>query len=537
MGMKRILAGASAVVVVFVAGLSPAVAASTSSGEATTKNIVLALKVGGTAVSIGVDTATSLLSTTREATASLVTGQAGTSKLDAASRTSKTSSESGTTKTGTGVQQIPGLLSVNVATGEVKTGVSTSTVTSGVALTVGQIDALAGLLTAGTALVNTSTTVDRTLAKVSRVVQIGSAGVLSIGDLLTRLGMSPFALTCAAVEAAGTKLGVSTSLACGELDAVQQSFADATASLGTAKTQLESDLSSANGSLGGALALVGTYAIDPTGMTPEQIQAAVVAEITERLNGVNAALSQTASGTCSSVSGALAGASESIGTAPKAAVDSACATLKATVDGLLSTPLLGADGIRIGLSTIARPKSPYADGNGVIGSIKVGNLAQIGVPLDSISSAVDSTIAKVRANAGAALTALGVGIPTPELDLLKVAEDSGVKTDGTWFASASVTALHFRIPSATLTVPAGPGLGVLAAPTSTTRPPRLAPTQLSAPEVSVDLGVFSGSATFRPAGVSSSQQLPTTGVGSAALVVAGILALGGASAIRRYLAD
>lgn len=533
--MRRLLCGAAALLVLCVVGLSPAIAATAPSGTSSTKNVVLALKVGDTAVSLGVDSATSVIAATREATASLVTGQVGTSKLDGSSRTAKRSTESGSSSTGTGVQQIAGLISIDVATGKVSTGVTAGNVTSGVTLNVGQIDFLAGLVTAGAAVVNTTTSVDGNASKVSRVVQIGNAGVLSIGDLLTRLGASPFALTCAAVEAAGAKLAVATSQACEQLAAVQQSFADATGALGGAKTQLESDLSTANGSVAGAIALANSYGVDPTGMTPEQIQAAVVAAISSRLNAVNSALSATASGTCASVSDGLAAAAASIGDSPKTAVDTACATLKTTVDGLMNTALVKADGIRVGLSTIARRGNPYADGNGVIGSIKVGALSQIGVPLDSISSSLDTTVVKVRTAAGTALTALGLGIPTPEVDLLKVAESKGVHKDGTWYADASVTALHFRLPKATLTLPSGPGLAVLTPPSTPTRPVRFAPVSLNSPEISVDLGVFSASSTFRPTGVQGTKNLPTTGVGATGLFLGGALALAGAATLRRYL--
>lgn len=564
-----------------IVALAPAaVAAPVPGGTATAQNTIFSMSIGGVGVQIGVDTVNANWATTRTASAEMLLGQAGDLTVQGAKKVSTSKADGGTTVIAKRTVDLGGLGGLSVASGSVAAFVQPEHVASSVDLSAGSLDLFSGFAALESAGVHTITRVETTKATVTRTVSLGQAEMLAIGDLLAELGVDPLALACSSVEAAGTNLGVDTADACEQLTDVDGAITAARAELDAQKAALEtavsgftlaqvladqatvSGLSCAPGDVVcETLALAQILAINTAngygavldGLSFNDAKDAMLARLAEleeafaELDVLTGAVADAASGTCADVSGAIDGVVADVPdldpvlTPLQDAVDETCAALADTVGSLLDTPLLSLDTISVSLTTTATVGAPQASVGGTLAALKVGNLMPVGTTLSLTQTDLNDKVEAVRDQVGDVLESLGVGLPVPELELMKTATSKGKRSDGTWYASASLTSLHFRLPSAVVDVPTSNPLGVLdgaegfapAKPAKAAAPgaPR-AP--VTTPEIALDAAKFTGAATFLP-GVDG-KTLPVTGIadGPGAVVLA-MLFLAGAGVLRRFL--
>lgn len=548
--MKRIAGFLAVLLASLLLVAPPGLAVTGVTGTANADNTIVSVVVGSTTVKIGIDLAKSVNTSIIEATGKLITAQVGSTTVGSiAERTSRTPSK-GTSALPSTTVSVPGVVSVTVASGSVTTDIASDHVSSAVDFTAGTLNLLDGFATLATTSTDTLSRVDGNSSTVTREVSIGDADVLSLRELLDRLGVDPLALACEAVEAAGAAALVDTDQACESLADVTAKVTDGQGAIEAAKTALGpiDTLVSAVDCLGNSVCEAAKVAID------SQIDALLAVDSTaDTCATLGESLDGTASGLTALIAAieadpvigplvdttALEGTTLAAVTAAKPALDTACDALSDILDLLLDMSLLSLDGLDLSLEAVAKP-SPVAKVAGAIGSLKIGNLAPVPVTdLVSTAATLAGAVDTVKTTLGGVLSALGLGLPTPELDLLKTATDKGKESDGTYFAEASMTAVHVRVPPATLTIPASLPLGVLAGSSGfgTTAAPRggavRAASTLSTPDVVVDAGVFSGDATWR-----GGPTLPATGVPGApgaGLVLSGIAALAGAGILRRFV--
>jgi hypothetical protein len=256
------------------------------------------------------------------------------------------------------------------------------------------------------------------------------------------------------------------------------------------------------------------------------------------------AIDAAASGTCADVSDALAAVIAGIPgqagtlTPLKNTADAACSTLASTVNDLLETPLITLKTLEVSLRTVAMPGSPVAVVAGTLASLKVGALAPVGVPLSLDGGDFEAAAATVTEAVTAALDALALGLEAPELALMKTVTSKGKRTDGTWYANASLTALHFRLPPSSVSAPASDPMGILAGTGGLSTPshassPGRASAPVSTPSVQLDIAKFTGSSTFNP-GVNG-LTLAFTGLDESSAVILALMLLSGALLVRRFL--
>ncbi|MCA1832459.1 MAG: hypothetical protein ABR548_12610 [Actinomycetota bacterium] len=568
---------AIAILALVVLAAVPAGAATSSGATATAQNTIASVIAGSTAVNIGVDSLSSVWQTTRSATSEVTIGTVGGATLPGGSKraaTNKTSS--GKDSIGTGTKSVGGLASVTVAGGTVAASVTPAEVLSEVELRLASADLLSGLATLGTAATTTASDITSSRAKVDRTVTIGQAGLLSIGDLLTRLGISPLSLACAAVEEAGATLGVDTSDACSQLAAATAAIGNGQVSLDNvvdsltsvlasfSLSQVQSDFNTVDALVCGALDVVcqndahqtivdinsdgGYGATLPADF--DGAKAAMLARLQEILDDygdislTSDAVTDAASGTCADASDALgaviAGVPSEAGSLQPVldTLDVACGALASTLDDLLNTPLLSLTTLKVSLQAIATAVSPTATVGGTLASLKVGALAPVGVPLSLSSSDFEAAATTVKAAVSDVIDALALGLTAPEFDLMKTATSKGKQSDGTWYAKASLTAVHFKLPSQTIDVPSVDPLGILAgtgglaAPARASFPGR-ASAPVTTPAVQLDVAKFAGAATFKP-GVKGNR-LAITGLDDSSVFLLAFTLFAGAILVRRFL--
>lgn len=564
---------------VAVAALAPVAAASAPpGGEARAQNSILSVTVGSTSVSIGLDAVKSLWGTGRTASAEMLVGQAGDATIPGASRKATRKTDSGSSTIGAGAKTISGLASLDVASGSVTADVALDHVESAARLDIASVDLLTGLAQFGAASTATTTRVDTLRSKVSRTVELGQADVLSLGELFDRLGISPLALTCSALEDTGAVLGVDTADACEEQAAAEAALEGGTTALDDAKSDLETatapftpsqvdadeatvtGTTCASGDLAceaAALATLttlntsGGYGLDLTGLSFTDAKTALLSRFDEiqqsfaDLATVDDAATDAAAGTCASVSGALRDVADGVtGLAPTmeplaGAIDSSCDALADTVQALLDTSLLSLDTIEVSLETVATVGSPTAKVTGNLVSVRVGNVLPAGPTLSLTQADFTSSVSAVSDAVALALSKLAIGLQAPEIELMKTSTTKGKRSDGTWFASASLTALHLAIPSSTPTLPAENPLGFLGGTGGLSSAPVRAgapAAPVTTPAVVIDAAKFTGSSTFVPG--ADGKTLPVTGVpdGPAGIAL-GLALIVAAAGVRRLMAD
>lgn len=557
----------------FLVALAPSAFAADAAGTATSSNTLLHVGVGSTInVNIGKDTAEGVWAATRTASAEIDLGQAGAQKVEGGAKRSATSrTGSGKQSIGTGTKSIAGWAGLTVSGGTVTTNVTPAVVTGATDYALGGIDVLTGLATWGTAKTATTSQIEATKSTVTRTLTLGEAKLLSLGDLLDRLDVDPLALACTAIEAAGAELGVATSAACEQLDAATNETADGQAALEDARSdlaatlagysleQIEADeaviaaLSCDPSDAACAAAALNTianindteaYGVDLSGMGFEDAQDAMLdrfAELKESfadLDSIDEGIEKAATGTCADVKAAIA---DVIAEVPDLAatldpvadaLNEACQMLADTISSLLSTPLLSMGAVSVKLEATARVNDPVAMLTGTVGSLKVGTLAPVGQSIDLSKTGLSQTVATVRQAIADALAALNIGLGAPELDILKTSTSKGRRSDGTWYATASLTGVHLAIPSVTVVRPDVNPLGVLAG-TGGFALPAGGPSiqaQHTTPRVEVDAAKFSGASTFLPG---PNGTLPVTGAEDAAFLA--ILFLCAAAIVRRFM--
>lgn len=532
-----VVAVAPAVVPAHASAAAPA--ASGPSGAATAENSLAALSYGVTTMKVGVDRAVSTWGATRSASAAMDFLAAGATTLGGGSRMATKESESGSEALGTGTTAINGTVAATITSASLDATLEAARAYSSSVVTMADLSLLSGLVTAATAQTSTASTVTLAEAEVDRTLRLGEVKVLSIRKLLDRLGIDPVSLACTGLEAAGAELGVDTALACETLATINSAIADAQSALDTAKNTLTADLQTVQATVAGITVvtqplvdLAAAYGIDLSGvlglLLPGASRDALIAEIDTRLTAVNGGIADAAAGTCSTVQAALTSVTGSVPslaatlTPLSTAIGDACDTLQGLLDGVLDTSLLELDGVRVGLSAVATPGNPFADGSGSIGAVTVGNRSITAAGITSTGEALQAAIAAAKAETGDALTALGIGaFPDPDVRILGVTETAGRDGNGTWYARVTVTGLHLAIPPVPISLPSGATLGdVLESPASA---PASAPKRAAAaaapvatsPAVVVDAAVFTGNAFYNASAAIDQygDPLPQTGVG------------------------
>jgi hypothetical protein len=303
---------------------------------------------------------------------------------------------------------------------------------------------------------------------------------------------------------------------------------------------LQSDLTNVNGQIASVDSQIDA--------TQAQIDAAA-AQLEGVLDGIDL-VNDPVGGTCDAavgaagsvadaVGGSLAGTLEGIATQ----LGSACDTLKGLLKGLLDAPLLQVGGVDVSIETVAREGQPVAAVTGKIGTLKVGVLDPVAVNLSVLGDKVAEIQGMIGDTLGEISKAVGLSLPIPTFELLVNETDKGERSDGTWFAEGSVTALRVHLPAAELTVPDIAPLGILGGGSLS------AASLQASPELTLDLGVFRAASEFKAAaapsvpnagrtGVPSRHDLPRTGLGDGPLLwIAGVLCLSAAAVIRRFLAQ
>lgn len=564
-GTRRAVAAValSALTVALTAG-PPAVAAPPAgtqgpSGAATAENTLAALSYGSSTMKVGVDRAVSTWGAARSASATMDFLATGAATLGGGSRMATKESESGSEALGTGNTVIEGLASATITGASLEATLEAARAYSSSNVTIADLSLISGLVTAATAQTSTSSTVTPAEAAVDRTLRLGNVDVLSIRALLAQLGVAPVALACSAVEAAGAELGVATGQACETLAAAHAAAGDAQTALDGHKTILDADLQTAQATVAGLtlvtqplIDLAAAYGIDLSSLLGLVLPGAgrddLIAEIDRRLTAVDSGIGDAAAGTCEATQSALTGVTTAVGslgavlTPLGTAIGDACDTLRGILGDLLDTSLLGLDGVRVGLSAIATPGNPFADGSGSIGAITVGNRSITVAGVSSTGAALQSAIKAAKTEAGDALAALGVGaFPDPDIRILSVSESAGQDANGSWYARVSVTGLHVGIPAVPIALPSGPTLGdVLDASSGASAASRAAAAAApvtTSPAISLDAAVFTGSAFYnRSTSIGpDGNPLPETGVGvpRAAAIALVLAAAAGARLLAR----
>jgi hypothetical protein len=560
---------------VLLVALAPvAFGATIPSGTATAQNTILSLSIGSTNVQLGVDTVSSNWAKTRVASAEMLLGQAGDLVVTGGKKTSTSRSDGGSVTIAKRTVDLGSLAGLSVANGSLAAFVQPDHVASSVDLTAGSINLFDTFATLESAGVHTITRVEQSKATVTRTVSLGSAELLAIGDLLDQLGINPLSLTCDAVEEAGANLGVSTSQTCEQLTDVDGSIQAAQDELDAQKSALETELAPydlatvladkdtvealtcASGDVvceAAALAtitalnLANGYGVDLTGLSFNDARDAMLAKLAELeeafddLDVLTAAIADAVSGTCADVSAALDDVVTEIPdleptlTPLQDDVDAACAALAETIGTLLDTPLLSFNAINVSLATTAAVGKPAATVTGTLGSIKVGTLQPIGTTLSLTDSDLKNKVATLQTAVSDVLTSLG--LPAPVLQTMATTANKGKRSDGTWYANASLTALYLKIPSATVDVPTDNPLGVLDGTVAPAKPAKRAVggprAPVTTPAIVLNAAKFTGASTFLP---DEGGLLPITGIADGpAGVATALLLLTGAAMLRRYI--
>ena len=549
--MRKMVGFISVVVVALVLIASPGYAISGVKGLANSDNTILKVQVGNTVVKLGTDLADSFNTSILKSTGQFITGSVGDATLSGgASRTATNASESGSKNIGTGTKSIAGLANLTVSSGKIANAISATKVSSAVDFAVANVNALSGLANIGTTNSATDSIVGKSSSVVSRDVSIGDVDVLNLGDLLDQIGVNPLAIACAAIEDVGGTLGVDTSAACstlssvtgaigvgsGEIDALETVMGTletllgpicALAPAGTCTTLL-SQIDSAQSS-------IDAFQADPATACAAFDDA--VGTITGAADTVVTTLNGLTGGVLGDLTALIAPVTsqlDAIDTA-LATVNSTCSTLLGIVEGLLDTPLLSLDLINVGMDLVA-DTSPTSAVSAAIGALKVGNLTVVDAnDLIALGSQLNAAIDTVESTLGGVLSATGLNLPTPALDLLKVTKSAGKNASGVYFAKGALSVAHIALPSAVVDLPATLPLDVLGglggfAPLSVQQ------SAVTTPALAVDAGVFSGQANYvasasnNPGG---GDVLPTTGVADTGLAFLGMLTLIGAALIRR----
>jgi hypothetical protein len=191
----------------------------------------------------------------------------------------------------------------------------------------------------------------------------------------------------------------------------------------------------------------------------------------------------------------------------------------------------------VSLATTAAVGKPSATVSGTLAALKVGNLMPVGTTLSLTQTDLNDKVAAVRTKVTDVLDSLGIGLAVPDLQLMKTTAAKGRRSDGTWYANASLTALYFRLPSATVEVPTENPLGVLEgsglSPVKPAKAPGAPRAPVTTPAITINAAKFTGAATFLP---DESGLLPVTGIADGPVgVVMAMLLLTGAAMLRRYL--
>jgi hypothetical protein len=542
--MKRYVAFVAVFAMALVLVAMPAYAISGVNGTATTDNTILQVKVGSTLVRLASDVAESLNTSTLKATSSFLSGQVGDIPIPGgASKTATKSSESGSTAIGNNITKtVPGLASIKLQGGEVAANISNTKVSSVVDFAVGQVNALAGFTTIGTTSSSTDSSVGVNSSTVSRDVSIGDINVLNLRDLLDQLGVDPLAMACDDVANTASELGQDASAACATLTSVTNSITDVTGEVDNTETVIAT-LETALAPLC-ALAPAGTCDtitaqidalqsdIDDFQADPATACAAMddaIATISGSADTVVTTLNGLSGGALGDLSLLISPVTTQLGVLDTAlaTMDSTCNQLLGIIDDLLDTSLLSLDLINVAMD-LAADSSPSAVAAGNIGALKVGSLSVVDAnDLEALGAKLNDAIDTVESKLGAVFAATGLGLSAPSLDLLKVTSSKGKNSAGYYFANAALTAAHLGVPSAVVNIPASLPLDVLSG-LGSFAPATVRTAAVTTPAVSVDAGVFSGSATFKAGSV-----LPVTGVADSGLVFAGMLTLIGAGMVRR----
>jgi hypothetical protein len=541
--MKRLVAFVAIAAVALVLVAMPAFAITGVNGTASNANTILRVKVGNTVVKLGHDLAESVNTSTLKATAQFLTGSVGDAQiLGGAKRSATNASTSGSQNIGTGTKSVAGLASIKLSSGKISTSVAKSKINSAVNFVVGSVDALAGFTHIGTTSSTTDSSVGVNSSVVSRDVSIGKVSVLNLRDLLDQLGVDPLAMACAAVQSAGSALGVDTSAACATLTSVNNSITAMTGQVGTTETVLATlnvalaplcaaapagTCTTVNGQIASLQSAIDNFQADPATACATMDQA--IGTIASNGDTVLATLNGLSGGALPDLSAILAPVTSQLGalSSALATVDSTCNTLLGIVNGLLDTSLLSLDLIKVNMDLAAK-SNPSSIAKGTIGALKVGNLTVVNAnDLVALGSQLDSAINTVESALGTVFAATGLGLSAPSLDLLKVTTHKGRKSTGMYFADAAMTVAHLGVPSAVLNLPSSLPLGALGG-LGSFAPAAVRLAAVTTPAVSVDAGVFSGSATFKAGAV-----LPVTGVADSGLMFAGMLTLIGAGLLRR----
>lgn len=552
--MKRIVGFAAVMTVALVLIATPGFAISGVTGSALTDNTIVSVAVGNTGVRLGIDLADVLNGTAVKSTSKLIVGKIGSATLPGGqSRTATTASESGKESIQPGAQTIPGLGSITVAGGFIQSAVSNTKVSSVVDFAAGAVDALGGLVGVATMDSSTKASVGTASSTVERMLTIGDVNVGNLGSLLDNLGINPLAVACDAVEDAGAALGIDAvvSDACNQLSAVDTDITGGLGEIGST----EGIIGTVEGLLAPVCLLLPAGTCDTVLGQIDALQLDIDDIQTDAPD-----VCATVLGALDSVSGQLDGILASLGvidllplgdvdalitsiTGAGADIDSAtstlqgaCDTLLGTVEGLLDTSLISLDGVQVVMDLVA-DKSPTSAVTGTIGALKVGDLTVADADdLVALGAQLQAAIGAIEGQLGTVFGALGLsGLPLPELDLFKVTSTKGKKTDGTYFATGSMRALHLGIPSAVVDVPAALPLDVLSGFGGFGLASFKA-AAVSTPAISVDAGVFTGEAEFKAAAAGGSDDgdtLPNTGLAGGGLAIAGLISLAGARIIRR----
>jgi LPXTG-motif cell wall-anchored protein len=557
--MKRLVGFVSVLTILGLLVAAPGYAVTGVTGKATAETTILRATVGSTVVKIASDLAESLNTSTVRALSRFVAGSVGGTELPLGrwERRATRPSESDRESVGTGTRQIAGLAAVNVLTGAVDSAVSSSAVTSAVDFGVGTLDALAGFLGVGTVTSTTRSAVGSDASTATRSITIANVHALSLRTLLDQLGIDPLALACGAVESVGGLLGIGASSACEDLAAVTGEIADGNAQIGS--------LEGVVGTVETALNLIcvvspGTCApvftlIDQLQATIDGLQvpnpvpdtcATLAAALEDLADGVGAIVTQLDSltgGILGDLTSLISDLTGALGALDLSAdqLQAACDALLGVVGGVLDLPVLSLDGVTLSMSLAAKP-GPSATVEGSIGALKVGNLTVVDAStLRALGESLQASVATINATLGNVFNALGLaGLPVPTVELLKPTRSAGKRANGEYYAEASMTAVHVGIPSASVNLPVDLPLDVLSG-LGGFAPASVRAAAVVTPAVGVDLGVFSGSATWRAAsgptggGPTGGATLPTTGVASSGLALAGLASLAGAGLLGRSI--
>jgi len=549
--MKRFVAFVAIAAVALLIVAMPAFAITGVSGSATTDNTILGVTVGSTVVKLGTDAADSLNTSTLKAVGRFITGQVGPVSLGSPIEKSATSaSDSGSKSIGSGVTQNFGPLgSVKLQGGKVAAAISSTKVSSAVDFTLANLNALGGFTNIGTTTSSTDSIVGTTSSTVSRDVSIGKFDVLDLRTLLGQLGVDPLALACAAVEDTGATLGVDTSAACSTLTSITDSLGvdiptevDGTETvLGVLELALAplcalapaGTCDTVNAQIASLQTAIDNFQADPASTCSSMDDA--IATVSGAADTVVATLNGLSGGALPDLTALLAPVTSQLGALDTAlaTLDSTCATLLGLVDGLLDTPILSLDLIKVSMDLAAKV-GPTAAAAGSIGTLKVGNLSVVNSDdLVALGSKLTDAVNTVESALGGVLSATGLGLGVPSLDLLKVTHSAGKTAAGSYFAKAALSVVHLSIPSASVPLPGSNPLDVLSG-LGTFGAASVHVAAVTTPAVAVDAGVFSGNASYKAAPKNNpGGTLATTGVSDSGLVLAGMLTLIGAAFLRR----